>query len=398
MSRTHHYTALAKFLHWLVAGGIVLQYILAELAENAEHAERRVAQLGLLANHKSVGMTVLMLAILRVIWRTANRAPALPTSMPRWQIGASHVSHILLYMLIFLVPLTGWLMSSASAYSVSWFNLFQFPDLIGSNAEAKESLKAVHELFANLLFVVAIVHVAAACKHALLDRDGVMSRITSTAALGLFATTLAAGLLLLARTGPTHAVTPGKPAGDGAAQAGNDAGVEEPAAPTTLPAWRVDADASRISFTADQAGAEFTGHWPEFTARLHFDADRLDEARFSVSVDTRSPSTNDEERDTTLIGAEWFDSANYPGAFYKASEFEKTEDGFVAKGSLTIKNNVVATPLTFTVSVDGARRVLDGRATLDRLALGLGTGDWSDTTWVGQNVVVDVHIEATATP
>ncbi|MEO1573755.1 MAG: cytochrome b/b6 domain-containing protein [Pseudomonadota bacterium] len=393
-SSVQHYTALAKFFHWLIAGGIALQYVLANLAEAAEETGRRVDQLGLLANHKSVGMTVLMLAFARVAWRAANRAPALPLHMPSWQKLGSHCSHIALYLLMFLVPLTGWLMSSASAYSVSWFNLFQFPDLISGDPDLKHRLESIHETLAKLLFVVVVLHVAAAFKHAFFDRDGVMSRMSSVPAVGMFVITLGAGLALLTRTGPAEA------------DAGRAADASEPAAsapaealPTSsLPTWNIDAANSHIEFSGDQAGAAFTGRWPGFQATLQFDADRLGESRFHVTVDTTSPDTGDEERDTTMVDAEWFDANQFPEAVYQTGQFEATDAGFVANGPLLIKRKSRATPLNFTVTADGDRRVLDGTATIDRLAFDLGTGDWSDTTWVGQTVEVRVHIEATVNP
>lgn len=403
---TAHYTSLAKWLHWLVAGGIVLQFVLAELAENAEHAGERVSQLGLLANHKSVGMTVLVLALLRLFWRVTHRAPALPATMARWQRAASHVSHVLLYGLIVLVPLTGWLMSSASAYSVSWFNLFQFPDLIGANADTKHLLEDTHETLAKLLFVIAVVHIAAAFKHLFFDKDGVMGRITSGPALGIFAAILVAGLLTLTRVGgnkataaPSDARDAYRTAADSSAEIdASPKATSEPAPDTvsasSLPVWIIDSDASRISFTGDQAGASFTGQWPTFVATLQFDEEQLDDARFDVTIDTTSPDTGDEERDTTMVDSDWFDSANHAEAMYRAQKFERTDTGFVAQGQLLIKKKSQLVPLSFAVTTDGERRILNGTASIDRLAFDLGTGDWSDTTWVGQNVEVEVHIEA----
>ncbi len=388
-----HYTTLAKFLHWLIAGAIALQFILANLAESAEESGERVSQLALLANHKSVGMTVLMLGFIRIAWRAANRAPALPLTMPGWQKTCSHASHVGLYLLMFLVPLTGWLMSSASAYSVSWFNLFQFPDLIGASADAKHRLEDIHELLAKLLFVLALVHIGAALKHALINRDGVMSRMSSGPALGAFAAVVAVGLFFLGRTGPAVADDAPPPASEG-----NTAVQAETLTASSLPVWAVDANASYIEFSADQAGAQFTGRWGEFEAALQFDADQLDQARFDVTVDTRSPQTGDEERDTTMQDAEWFDVKTYPTAVFKAQRFTRGDAGFVANGQLLIKRQSRATELTFTVTEDGTRRVLDGTALLDRLAFELGTGDWSDPTWVGQTVEVRVHIEAQVQP
>ncbi|MDA1064503.1 MAG: cytochrome b, partial [Proteobacteria bacterium] len=158
MSSATRYHSFSQFLHWAIAGLIVLQFILANLAEGAADSGSALRELALLANHKSVGITVLALVIVRLMWRVKKPPPALPATMDQWQILASHISHWALYGLIILIPVSGWLMSSASAYSVSWFNLFQLPDFVAPDPGLKELFKETHELLGKLLFVVAVVH------------------------------------------------------------------------------------------------------------------------------------------------------------------------------------------------------------------------------------------------
>jgi len=172
-----HYSPVAKLLHWLVAGLIVLQFILAKMAGIASEAGNAVRELALLANHMSVGITILVLAVLRLAWRQKNQPPALPSAMPQWQVTASHLSHWSMYALLFALPITGWLMSSASAYSVSWFNLFQLPNLVAPNPDAKAIFEETHETLGMLLLLVASLHIGAAMKHALFDKDGVLQRM-----------------------------------------------------------------------------------------------------------------------------------------------------------------------------------------------------------------------------
>ena len=87
--------------------------------------------------------------------------------MTSWQAIASRISHWTLYGPIFLMPITGWLMSSASAYSVSWFNLVPLPDLVSADPDLKETLEAIHKTLAKLMFVIAAVHITAALRHSL---------------------------------------------------------------------------------------------------------------------------------------------------------------------------------------------------------------------------------------
>jgi cytochrome b561 len=190
------YDTVAKMLHWLIAAMIVLQFVLANLAEGAEESGSEFQQLVLLANHKSVGLTILTLAIVRLIWRFLHPPPA-PLAMPAWQRWASNISHWSLYVLLILLPVSGWIMSSAAAISVSWFNLFQLPDLVGANEVLEEVFEDLHESFAKLLFILAAIHLLAALKHTFLDRDGAIRRISSTLSIALFVAVIAAGVLAL---------------------------------------------------------------------------------------------------------------------------------------------------------------------------------------------------------
>jgi cytochrome b561 len=134
-------------------------------------------KLALLAKHKSVGMTVLMLAVLRLVWRVTNRPPPLPAGMTpieRWLAPATHGAF---YVLLFAMPLTGWMMSSAKNYSVSWFGLFTWPNLIAPNETAFNLLKSTHDYLSDLLFALAILHVLAAIKHHFWNKDDVLKRM-----------------------------------------------------------------------------------------------------------------------------------------------------------------------------------------------------------------------------
>jgi cytochrome b561 len=97
--------------------------------------------------------------------------------MPGWQRLAAQINHWALYALLFAMPLTGWMMSSASNYPVSWFGLAQLPDLVAPDRSLKELLEEVHELLAIVLIALALLHVAAALKHQFFDRDGLLFRM-----------------------------------------------------------------------------------------------------------------------------------------------------------------------------------------------------------------------------
>lgn len=171
---TERYGAVAQFFHWTIVILIVIQFVLASEADDAESLLQKAK---LLTTHKSFGMTIFVLAILRLLWRLANPQPtALPTEKT-WQHRLATVVHWTLYALILLTPLVGWLMSSAKNYSVSWFGVLTLPNLIAPNEARFELLKTLHEVFAFSLLNLALLHIAAALKHHLYDKDTILRRM-----------------------------------------------------------------------------------------------------------------------------------------------------------------------------------------------------------------------------
>ena len=421
------YSTPARWLHWLVAAGIVLQYLLGERAEEAAEAGKLSLQLASLAQHKSVGITVLALALVRVIWRALNQPPELPETYQQANpvlAQFSKVAHIALYSLLFFLPISGWLMSSASAYSVSWFGVLTLPDLIGPNEGAKEWLRSAHHLGAKVLFVLALIHIAAAFKHWLIDKSGVMGRMASTASVALFAASIAAGVWATWPGGvataaePTGSATPeseqaqtpitnATPASisDSAPITSDPEIVASPsiapaiAPPIAPPLWQLDKAQSHIKFTAVQAGAEFSGTWQNFSAQIRFDPNMLEQSSARVLIDATSVATQDSERDSTLQGSDWFDSPNFAQVTFTTDSFEQRPDGtFLSQAQLEIRGVNYPIEFSFTVASTGSQRKLEGTAQLDRLALNLGTKEWTDTEWVGQFVDVEVVVLAADGP
>ncbi len=170
----HRYDGIAQLLHWVITGLIVTQFVLASLAEDTPS---KMQQLALLTRHKSVGMTVLMLAVVRLIWRLMNPAPALPGGMKGYERTLARLTHVLFYVLLFAVPLSGWLMSSARGFTVSWFGFFPWPDLIARDQGHFKLLQEVHEVLTTTLLILAILHILAALKHHFWDKDDVLKRM-----------------------------------------------------------------------------------------------------------------------------------------------------------------------------------------------------------------------------
>jgi len=169
------YTTTAIVLHWLIAVLIVGTFTLGLVMTDIPGFSP--TKLRYFSWHKWAGVTVLLLAALRLLWRLKKRPPALPASMPAWQRGAAHGLHHLLYLLIFAVPLSGYFYTLATGFPVVYFGLFQLPVLIAKDPALAETLKGVHYWLNMLLAALVAVHVLAALKHQLIDRDGAMRRM-----------------------------------------------------------------------------------------------------------------------------------------------------------------------------------------------------------------------------
>lgn len=167
------YGSVAQALHWLVVLLLIGQVAVGKIAKEMPDGFDKLV---LLARHKSVGITILALAAIRLAWRLFDRPPP-PPPMPRWQRVASRATHWAFYVLLFAMPLTGWMMSSASNYPVSWFGLVQLPDFVAPDRELKHLFEEIHETLAKTLIALALLHVAAALKHHFVDRDGLLQRM-----------------------------------------------------------------------------------------------------------------------------------------------------------------------------------------------------------------------------
>jgi len=166
--------SLSKALHWIIVLLIINQWLIAERADSLPNG---LAKLQALAWHKSFGITILMLAVVRLVWRLMNPTPELTTETKAWERVLARLSHVLLYALIFAMPLTGWMMSSARNFPVSWFHLFQLPDLVAPDKQTFELMQNLHGVLFLVLVGVALLHVAGALKHHFVDKNDVLKRM-----------------------------------------------------------------------------------------------------------------------------------------------------------------------------------------------------------------------------
>mgnify|MGYP001221677242 FL=1 len=353
--------SVAKFFHWAIVVLVVTQFVLAFIAEDLPLGMQKLA---VLARHKSVGITILALATLRLLWRAANRNPQLPAAMAGWERLGARAAHALLYALLFAVPLAGWIMSSAKNFPVSWFGLFQLPDLVAPSEATFDIAKEAHEVLAFTLGGVATLHLLAALKHHFVNRDTVLRRMLPFARVPVVLGLLAASGFF---AGDTLAAAP---------VAGTRTG---------------NAASGRLELQFRQAGAATSGAFGQFSVTLVTAADGAP-VRLAVAVDTASIGTKDKDRDGLLRSADLFDTGKFPRSVFEASRIKHTADGhYESSGTLTIRDQAHAVTLPFLLTAPAANAAgwqIAGELPIKRLDYGVGQGEWRSTEMVDDAVTV----------
>ena len=172
-SEPHRWGDLVQLFHWVMALAIIGNGIFGLLMDVARSPMQK---LNWLALHKSIGLTVLALLLLRLLWRLSERAP-LDEPAPRWQQHAAHAMHVTLYVMMAAIPLTGWWFNSLAGKPLQWFKQFNVPALAGKDIAQSHFAHAVHEYLFWLLLLLLVAHVGAALKHHWQDRDNVLLRM-----------------------------------------------------------------------------------------------------------------------------------------------------------------------------------------------------------------------------
>ncbi|MCX8566429.1 MAG: cytochrome b561 [Glomeribacter sp. 1016415] len=175
LTTSDKYTSPAIALHWLTALLIIctfgLGWVMTDLPAGTPNKMQYYAW------HKWLGVTVFMFAVLRVLWRATHRPPALPSQLPVWQRGAAHLVHFLLYLVMFAVPLSGYLLSSSAGAPVVYLGLVQLPALIDPAPALKPIFRTAHIYLNYALATLVLLHFLAALKHRFIDRNGVLARM-----------------------------------------------------------------------------------------------------------------------------------------------------------------------------------------------------------------------------
>lgn len=426
------YTTVAIVLHWLIAAAIVFQIILGWRMGDEPKGPSTYAIFQL---HKSIGVTILLLSLARLAWRLFHKPPPHPASQPRWETIASQVVHWGFYVIMIGLPLTGWIIVSASRLSiptvlygaVPWPHLPFLPELAAGPKHLWHEIgETGHGLLVKLTYGLLALHLGAVAKHQILDRDEVLGHMAPGArpgwleprawlAAAALVAVVAAGYLYrpAAKTSApaapadivdvqagTPSVEPATPAE--AATAAPTPITPPPAAAAAAPtealadpvAWTVSKD-STLNFSAAWAGSAIEGRFKRWTADILFSPQALDRSKLTVSIDMTSAATGDDQRDGSLPGDDFFAAATHPKATYAASKFRQTGEGrFVADGTLELRGVKKPVSLPFTLKIDGDTATARGVTTLDRTAFGVGQGEWASTDQIAGKVKVSFAITA----
>ena len=178
MSAMQRYSAPAVALHWIVAALILFNLGFGLYAVGLPLSPHK---LRLLSYHKWVGITVLLLAAARLWWRLGHPPPALPASMRPWEARLANGTHVLLYVLFFAGPLTGWLFSSAAGFQTVYLSVLAIPDLLPKDKALADFFSLAHRSINYSMAAVIALHILAALKHHFIDRDGVLRRMLPAA-------------------------------------------------------------------------------------------------------------------------------------------------------------------------------------------------------------------------
>jgi cytochrome b561 len=173
-NRDDAWGAVAKTFHWLFAVVILAQLVLGKVADDAKLSPLK---LDLFVWHKSIGVTLLLLAVFRIAWRLANRPPSAISAGTRWEHWAAMASHTLLYVLMIAVPISGWWVSDTSRIPFKAFWLVPVPDLLTADKAASQVAGLVHGILTKTLLVLIALHLAAALRHHFILRNDTLRRM-----------------------------------------------------------------------------------------------------------------------------------------------------------------------------------------------------------------------------
>ncbi|MBF9151484.1 YceI family protein [Novosphingobium jiangmenense] len=412
--RPERYSALAIILHWAIALLLLFQIGLGWALEDLP---KGAVQFAGYQFHKSVGITILLLSVARLAVRLFKSRPA-PVPDGKAQMLLASAVHVLLYAVMIVGPLTGWIIVSTAKVRLQTmlFGKVPWPDLpVGQGLH--EPAEVLHGALGTVGIALIALHVAGALYHHL-KREYVIGRmlpgvIRSHSAIGiagLLAIALGVGALIcgLFLSFPASKAPAAAPS-DTASAVASDVASEEPAevataepvvaeseaaATTMASAWKLE-KGGRLGFSAEYSGEAISGSFSRWDAMIVFDPEDLPGSSIRATIDLASVESGDSQRDDMLRSDSFFGVGAHPTAQFVSTNIREAGAGrYVANGTLSLHGQRKPLALRFALKIDGDKASANGSATLQRLAFGVGEGEWSATDQLKDAVSVNFSLKA----
>ncbi|HYD24743.1 MAG TPA: cytochrome b/b6 domain-containing protein [Croceibacterium sp.] len=385
------YSTVAIVLHWAIALSLAFQLALGFAMPDGPSGFDEY-QL-----HKSVGVTILLLTLVRLGWRLTHRPPPpAEAGLGGWLAKAVHTGF---YLFLIAMPLTGWAIVSTSRIEVPTvlWGVLPWPHLPLSGG-LHDAAEEAHELLAWLGVALFLLHVAGVIRHQLLLRDGLLKRMGpggSAALAGLLALLVVAVYFATGMRVAGNAVASGayqeaeriearedaaeatEEVAEESAEAAEEAAeeAEEAAEEAGLAEWAIQ-PGGRLGFAVTAGSDTYTGSFSDWSGAIRFDPDNPESADIRIEVRLASATVGDATMDAMMHGAEFFAAAANPTATWRSTAVRRTGPGrYSAGGTLSLKGASRPQAVSFTLSGEGLRRHVEGSASIDRTAFGVGTGD-----------------------
>ena len=403
------YGSVAQLLHWATALLILILlpmglYMHDLPISNSEEIEDKV---WLYSLHKTLGMTVLLVAVARIVWAFFSPKPVPLHPERKLETFAAETVHWTLYISILLVPVIGYVHHAASVgFAPIWG---PFPDglpFIPKSVEFSKLTGFMHFILALVMGGSIFLHVAGAMKHAVLEKDGTLTRMvpfkrgdyenllkqTSTHK-SRAAMVAAVGVIAIALGASAYEHMNRINAKPEVRQIANETGSQETReVDAEGPRWIVDHENSVLEIAIQQLGAPVKGTFANWNADIVFDPDDLENSSVTVEIIIDSLTLGSVSEQAKSV--DFLNAKNFPQAVFSTDNFEKTENGYLAKGMLDLHGILMPIELPFTLAIEEGKADMSGSTVLNRIDFGVGAKGFADENSVQHNVTVDVKISA----
>lgn len=373
-SQPDRYNGIAVSLHWLIAFLIIVMLAGGKWMTALDLADPM--RFYLTQWHKSIGISILLLSLFRLIWRLSHKPPPPLAHIPRWERFAAAVTHMMFYVLMLAAPITGWLLVSASPLNIPTllFDAVPWPHVPGiqSSKSLESTMLNLHHLAVNVLLALLLLHVIAALRHHLVLQDQTFSRMSLRESNGQLVhglPTIAVLLIVLATS------------------LGLYNHFKSAAIPATI-------SAGEVRFTAIVMEQDLVGRFQNAEVEARIDPDNLDAGVLNATVLTSTVEAADSQIEDTLKDKDWFDVENHPNARFESSAITRNDKGDIeVTGNLVVKDTV--REITFPVEIiqEDGKKMLTGGFTINRLDFKIGALDQPDDGTAGFNVLVSFTFE-----